>query len=67
MTSPILYCSFLIAACALLDQLGVEPPDLPPYDPDKEAKLPWEDEVRAAIKKLQTENEAKNVAEESQE
>lgn len=39
-------------ARALLEQLGVEIPDLPPYDPTKDPKLPWEDEVTAAIEKL---------------
>ena len=37
---------------ALLKQLGTEIPKLPPYDPIKEEKLPWEDEVAAAIAKL---------------
>ena len=31
----------------------------PPYDPAKDEKLPWEDEVAAAIEKLRTEKEAK--------
>ncbi len=52
---------------ALLEKLGVEIPNLPPYDPDKDEKLPWEDEVAAAIDKLRAENEAKQAAEESQE
>jgi hypothetical protein len=52
---------------ALLEKLGVEIPKLPPYDPDKDEKLPWEDEVVAAIDKLRAENEAKQAAEESQE
>ena len=47
---------------ALLDELGVEAPDLPPYDPAREEKLPWEDEVVAAINKLRAENEAKKAA-----
>ncbi len=46
-------------ARVLLGQLGVEIPDLPPYDPAKEEKLPWEDEVRAAIEELRAEKEAK--------
>ena len=51
---------------ALLEKLGVEIPELPPYDPDKDEKLPWEDEVAAAIEKLRAENEAKRAAEEGQ-
>jgi hypothetical protein len=42
---------------ALLESLGVEIPDLPPYDPAKDEKLPWEDEVAAAIEKLRAEKE----------
>jgi hypothetical protein len=45
-------------ATALLKQLGVEIPNLPPYDPAKDPKLPWEDEVEAAIAKLRAEKEA---------
>ena len=52
---------------ALLEQLGVAIPDLPPYDPDQDEKFPWEDEVVAAIEKLRAENEAKRAAAESQE
>jgi hypothetical protein len=37
---------------ALLEKLGAEVPVLPSYDPAKAPKLPWEDEVRAAIQKL---------------
>ena len=49
-------------ARALLEQLGADIPDLPPYDPAKDEKLPWEDEVAAAIEKLRAEKEAKNTA-----
>jgi tetratricopeptide (TPR) repeat protein len=45
---------------ALLQRLGVEVPTLPPYDPAKDKKLPWEDEVRAAIEKLRREKESKD-------
>ena len=51
---------------ALLEKLGVEIPKLPSYDADKDEKLPWEDEVAAAIDKLRAKNEAKQAAEESQ-
>jgi len=45
-------------ARALLEKLGVEIPKLPPYDPVKDEKLPWEDEVAAAIEKLRAKKEA---------
>ena len=50
-------------ARALLDQLGAEIPKLPPYDPAKDEKLPWEDEVVSAIEKLRAEVNAKKQAE----
>jgi hypothetical protein len=37
---------------ALLEELEVDIPKLPPYDPGKAEKLPWEDELIAAIQKL---------------
>lgn len=43
----------------LLQQLNVPIPNLPPYDPAKDEKLPWEDEVRAAIEKLRAKRKAK--------
>ena len=52
-------------ARALLEKLGAEIPNLPPYDPAKDEKLPWEDEVAAAIEKLRAEKEAKNPKKES--
>jgi hypothetical protein len=54
-------------ATALLEQLGAEIPTLPPYDPAKDEKLPWEDEVRAAIEKLRAEKTAKKAAKSSEE
>jgi len=36
----------------LLQQMGVPIPELPPYDPAKDEKFPWEDAVVAAIKQL---------------
>jgi hypothetical protein len=53
-------------ARALLEALEVEIPDLQPYDPAKDEKLPWEDQVVAAIEKLKAENEAKKAAEKSE-
>ncbi len=47
----------LTQTTALLQQLNVPIPNLPPYDPTKDEKLPWEDEVRAAIEKLRAEKE----------
>lgn len=46
-------------ARALLAKLGAQIPKLPPYDPAKDEKLPWEDEVAAAFDKLRAEKEAK--------
>ena len=43
---------------ALLEQTGAEIPNLPPYDPAKDEKLPWEDAVVAAIEELRAENAA---------
>lgn len=39
----------------LLEKLGEPIPDLPPYDPAQDPKLPWEDAVAAAIEKLRAE------------
>jgi hypothetical protein len=47
---------------ALLEQLGAEIPNLPPYDPAKDEKLPWEDAVVAAIEKLRAEKAAEAAA-----
>lgn len=48
----------------LLRQLNVPIPNLPPYDPAKDEKLPWEADVRAAIEKLKAKKaaQAKNGA-----
>jgi hypothetical protein len=51
----------LTKARALLEKLGAEIPNLPPYDPAKDEKLPWEDDVAAAIEKLRAEKEAEEV------
>lgn len=42
-------------ARTLLEQLGAEIPDLPPYDPAKDEKFPWEDAVAAVIEELRAE------------
>ena len=49
----------LSKAHALLERLRVEIPQLPPYDPAKDEKLPWEDEVAVAIEKLKAEKAAR--------
>jgi hypothetical protein len=51
----------------LLRQMNIPIPNLPRYDPAKDEKLPWEDEVAAAIVKLRAANEAKKKREESSE
>lgn len=43
----------------LLQKMNVPVPKLPRYDPAKAEKLPWEDEVRAAIEKLRAKKKAK--------
>lgn len=43
----------------LLEQLGAEIPNLPPYDPAQDEKLPWEDAVLAAIEELRAEKASK--------
>jgi len=42
----------------LLQQMQVPIPNLPPYNPDKDAPIPWAAEVRAAINKLRDEKQA---------
>ncbi len=51
-------------ARALLEQLSTEIPDLPPYDPARDEKLPWEEEVAAAIEKLRAEKSSEENDEE---
>lgn len=46
-------------ATALLQELDEPIPQLPPYDPDKDEKFPWEGKIEAAIAKLQAEKAAK--------
>jgi hypothetical protein len=54
---PFVFRYGLNKARALLEKLGAEIPNLPPYDPAKDGKFPCEDEVVAAIEKLQAEKE----------
>lgn len=63
---PYVFRHALNKARALLGQLGAEIPDLPPYDPAKDEKLPWEEEVVAAIEILRAEKEAERKAQESE-
>jgi hypothetical protein len=42
-------------ARAMLGLLGVEYPELRRYDPTKDPKLPWEDDLHSAIAKLRAE------------
>ena len=51
---------------ALLNELQVPIPDLPPYDPSKDEPFPWEAEVEAAIEKLKAEKAAKEAAKEEE-
>ena len=53
----------------LLEKLEIPIPDLPPYDPAKDPKFPWEDDVEAAIEKLEAEKaveEAERAAEKAE-
>lgn len=63
---PYVFRYELNKARALLEKLGAEIPNLPPYDPAKDEKLPWEDELTAAIEKLRAEAEARKAAETSE-
>jgi hypothetical protein len=49
---------------ALLERLGAGIPNLPPYDPTRDEKFAWEDEVAAAIEKLRAEVNAEARKEE---
>jgi hypothetical protein len=64
---PYVYRYGLEKAGGLLEQLGVEVPKLPPYDPARDEKLPWEDDVAAAIETLRAEKAAKERAAATQE
>ncbi|HXM44768.1 MAG TPA: hypothetical protein VN924_26260 [Bryobacteraceae bacterium] len=57
---PYVFRFELDKARALLEKLGAEIPNLPPYDPATAEKLPWEEEVAAAIEELRAEKEAEN-------
>ncbi len=53
---PYVYRHGLMRASELLGKLGVAIPELPRYDPANDERLPWEDELVAAIAKLRAEN-----------
>lgn len=55
---PYVYRYELTKTTELLQQMKVEIPTLPPYDPAKDEPFPWEAEVRAAIDKLKAEKQA---------
>jgi tetratricopeptide (TPR) repeat protein len=55
---PYVYRYELNSARDLLEQLGVEVPDLPPYDPANDEPFPWEAEVEAAIEKIRADNDS---------
>lgn len=59
---PYVYRYYLNKACVLLEKLNVAIPTLPPYDPAKDKKLPWDDKVLAAIEKLRAKKEAEKKA-----
>jgi hypothetical protein len=47
--------------------MNVPIPDLPPYNPARDEKFPWEDDVAAAIAKLRAKKKAKKKGEGSAE
>jgi hypothetical protein len=49
---PYVYRYNLGRAGALLHRLGADLPELPPYDPERDPKLPFEDELDAAVAEL---------------
>lgn len=49
----------------LLNKLGAEIPNMAPYDPTKDEKFLWEDELVAAIEKLREKKQAEAAAETS--
>jgi hypothetical protein len=58
---PHVHRYYLDRARALLIELGVALPEVPRYDPSKEAPYPWEKEVRAFIEKLKAEKKEATV------
>jgi tetratricopeptide (TPR) repeat protein len=51
---PYVFRDNLNKARALLEKLGADVPLLPPYDPAKDEKFPWEDELETALEELRT-------------
>lgn len=58
---------YLNKARALLEQVGAEVPDLPPYDPSKDEKFAWEEKIATAIEKLRAEKEEEKEEEKKEE
>jgi predicted MPP superfamily phosphohydrolase len=56
---PYVHRYWLNQAAALLTELGEPIPPLPPYDPAKDEKFPWEEKLVALIAKLEAEKAAK--------
>jgi hypothetical protein len=52
---PYVYRYSLEQTRSLLEQLECDIPNLPPYDPDKDEKLPWEDQLAQALAKARAE------------
>ena len=44
----------------LFERMGEEPPELPPFDPEKVRRFDWEPEVERAIERLEAKNAAKD-------
>jgi hypothetical protein len=59
---PYVYRYELNKTLELLNQIGVSPPDLPPYDPSNNLKFSWEDSVNRMIDKLREQRLTRNNA-----
>jgi tetratricopeptide (TPR) repeat protein len=63
---PYVFRYELNRARTLLENLGVEIPQLPPHDPSKDQPFPWEDRLAAKIDQLRAVKEAEERAKEKE-
>lgn len=62
---PYVFWWSLERAKKVLAALNVEPPEMPPFDPNKVEPVPYEDEIRALIEELKAEKAAKEAAQDN--